>query len=187
MPSSTRVRFASSHNDAVGNAYAREYGVPNGYGASPHTKDSSRLVPTPRVTTFDIAPVLKPYGGNASVTPAQPATAPTVRTLVLQLPQPFAPVDVSPTGTELHVTVHDVWAAARQFRHAPASREELEALSEADRKRVKETYYQRVGQSRSPTDGLRREDFLCGATIIGFVPVAGTPDTTIALVLGKAP
>ena len=69
----------------------------------------------------------------------------------------------------------------------PASREELELLPEEHRRRVKEAYFQRVRSNKSPDDGLRREDFLCGAVIAGFVPVSDTPTTTIAFALGKAP
>lgn len=148
---------------------------------------SSSSVPAPRVTTYDVAPVLKPYGRTpasvAAVTPSLPATMPPRPFLQLQLPFPFEVITISPLAVYPHVTVHDVWGVLRKFLQTPATREELNALSESARMQVKAAYFQRVS-TRSPPDGLRRHDFLRGAVIMGVQPV---DDDTVALALGKAP
>lgn len=148
----------------------------------------SGAVPTPRVLAHDLAPVLKPYATNsaalATVTPKQSATAPPVRELILRLPEPFEPVHVVPGGMCLHVTVHDVWNAIRDFQSAPASKSDLDALSANDREDVKATYHQRAAMNTPSGLGLRRVDFLRGASVLGCAPAVDKPGE-FELVLGK--
>ncbi|KZV61380.1 hypothetical protein PENSPDRAFT_759458 [Peniophora sp. CONT] len=145
-------------------------------------------VPTPRVTTHDLAPVLKPYAVNPTtlvvVTPKQSATAPPVRELILRLPEPFQPLHITPAGMCLHVTVHDVWAAIREFQNAPATKSDLDALSANDREDVKATYHQRAAMNTPSGLGLMRVDFLRGASVLGCAPVIDAPGE-FELVLGK--
>ncbi|VDB96786.1 unnamed protein product [Peniophora sp. CBMAI 1063] len=193
QPGTSSSHVPSNSRPAADNAYAGDYRVPDNHGAPPPSSSSMPAAASNTrqgATNFTLAPALGPSAHQTKhhVAPGQPATQPTMGTLVLQLPRPFPPMQISPAGTDMHVTVHDVWAAARRFRHAAATRDDLETLPEADRRRVKETFFQRVKSNRTPEDGLRRGDFLCGAIITGFVPVADTSGkATIAFALGKAP
>ncbi|VDB96787.1 unnamed protein product [Peniophora sp. CBMAI 1063] len=139
----------------------------------------SGAVPTPRITTHDLAPVLKPYLTQATellvISPKQSATAPPLRELVLRLPAPFAPLHITPSGMSLHVTVHDVSAAIRDFQTTPAFKSELDALSANDREDVKAAYHQRAVMGTPSGSGLMRGDFLRGASVLGCVPVANAP------------
>ncbi|KZV61383.1 hypothetical protein PENSPDRAFT_658943 [Peniophora sp. CONT] len=164
-----------------------EVPVPHGYPTQVmHTLVSGSLsVPTPRIAILDVAPILRPYGRTLAavdaVTPAQPATTPPLPTLQLVLPLPFG-TTIIPAANHPHVTVHDVWAALSRFWHTPATRDELNMLSESDRNQVKAAYHQRVPMPSA--DGLRRQDFARGAVMVGVEPIA---EGTIALVLGNAP
>ena len=84
----------------------------------------------------------------------------------------------------LHVTVHDVSAAIRDFQSTPAFKSDLDALGANDREDVKATYHQRAAMNSSTDSGLLRGDFLRGASVLGCVPVPGVPGE-FELVLGK--
>ena len=84
----------------------------------------------------------------------------------------------------LHVTVHDVSAAIRDFQSAPGFKSDLDSLSANEREDVKAAYHQRAAMSSPSELGLTRGDFLRGASVLGCAPVADAPGE-FELILGK--